>query len=494
MSLIQIDSLTFGYDGSSDMVFENLSLQLDTDWRLGCIGRNGRGKTTLLQLLTGKYEYTGSISAPVEFDYFPFPVENARRDTLAVALGVCPGAREWELRRELSLLEVEEEALSRPFDSLSNGEQTKALLAALFLRESGFPLIDEPTNHLDLNARRVVARYLARKKGFILVSHDRSFLDGSVDHILSFNRTGVELQKGNYSTWRQNKESRDSFERTQDQRLRREVGQLSAAARQTSGWSEQVEKTKHNNRNSGLRPDRGYLGHKSAKMMKRAKSIENRRQKALEEKSLLLKDIETADDLAIHPLEYHKECLAEFQEVGVAYGPQPVFEDLSLTVRRGERIALCGNNGCGKSSVLGLLRGAAIPHTGSVRLGSGLILSHLPQDTSFLRGDLRLFTREQCIDESLFKAILRKLDLSRSQFEKDMSTFSAGQKKKVLLAGSLCRRAHLYLWDEPLNYIDVLSRVQIEELLVRHRPTMLFVEHDSAFVDAVATRRVQLSY
>ena len=112
---------------------------------------------------------------------------------------------------------------------------------------------------------------------------------------------------------------------------------------------------------------------------------------------------------------------------------------------------------------------------------------------TFLSGYLKDFAKEQQIDESLFKAILRKLDFSRIQFEKYMQDFSAGQKKKVLIAASLCKQAHLYIWDEPLNYIDVLSRMQIEELIESFKPTMLFVEHDRAFCENIATKTVDLS-
>jgi lincosamide and streptogramin A transport system ATP-binding/permease protein len=120
------------------------------------------------------------------------------------------------------------------------------------------------------------------------------------------------------------------------------------------------------------------------------------------------------------------------------------------------------------------------------------VISYVPQDASFLAGRLSDFASEHKLDESLFKAILRKLDFSRAQFEKDMRDFSGGQKKKVLIAKSLCEKAHLYVWDEPLNFIDVFSRMQIEELLLSCRSTVLFVEHDSAFVDAVATKKVAL--
>ena len=128
---------------------------------------------------------------------------------------------------------------------------------------------------------------------------------------------------------------------------------------------------------------------------------------------------------------------------------------------------------------------------GSTRL-SGLTVSVVPQDTSFLKGSLRDFARESQVDETLLLAILRKLDLSRVQFEKDLADWSAGQRKKALLARSLCQSAHLYIWDEPLNYIDVWSRMQVEELLLTYRPTMLFVEHDGAFRRNIATRVVQL--
>ena len=133
-----------------------------------------------------------------------------------------------------------------------------------------------------------------------------------------------------------------------------------------------------------------------------------------------------------------------------------------------------------------------MPHTGNINIGSNLIISYVPQVASFLASDLSEYAREQQIDESLFKAILRKLDFSRLQFEKDMRDYSAGQKKKVLIAAGLCQRAHVYIWDEPLNYVDILSRMQIEDLIASYKPTMLFVEHDRAFCGNIATKTVQL--
>lgn len=492
MSLISVTNLTFAYDGSYDNLFENVSFQIDTDWKLGFTGRNGRGKTTFLNLLLGKYEYSGTISAKVGFEYFPFHVENKEQNTIDVISGIYPDYLHWELMRELSLLKVSEDVLYRPFASLSNGEQTKVLLAALFLKENSFLLIDEPTNHLDMNARKLVSQYLRTKSGFILVSHDRSFLDRCVDHILSINKTDIEIQKGNFSDWWENKQRQDQFELGENEKLKKDIKRLSEASKRTSNWSHEVEKTKNGTRNSGSKVDKGYIGHKAAKMMKRSKAMEHRQQAAIEEKSKLLKNIEGSESLKITQLAFHKNQLAELDRVAVYYGEKKVCTDVSFTIEQGERIALSGANGSGKSSILKLICGESIHYTGTFRKGSQLKISYVSQDTSHLQGNLSDYARSSGIDESLFKSILRKLDFSRVQFEKDMSAFSGGQKKKVLLAKSLCEKVHLHIWDEPLNFIDVISRMQIEELLLEHAPTILFVEHDSEFCKNVATRIVEL--
>lgn len=492
MSLISVTNLTFAYDGSYDNVFENVSFQIDTDWKLGFTGRNGRGKTTFLNLLLGKYQYRGNIAAIVSFEYFPFQVVNREYDTIDVIGGILPDYSHWELMRELTLLDVAEDVLYRPFSSLSNGEQTKVLLAALFLKENSFLLIDEPTNHLDMRARKLVSDYLNTKHGFILVSHDRAFLDNCVDHILSINKTDIEIQKGNFSSWWENKKKQDSFELAENDKLKKDIKRLSDSAKQKGSWSHEVEKTKRGSKISGVKADKGYIGHKAAKMMKRSKSIEKRQQTAVAEKSKLLKNLESSDRLKIAQVDYHKTRLAELEDVSIFYGAKTACRDISFTIDKGDRIALLGKNGSGKSSILKLICGEAISYTGSFRKGSQLTISYVAQDTSQLEGDLTGYAARHGIDESLFKAILRKLDFSRVQFEKDMSAFSGGQKKKVLIAKSLCEKAHLHIWDEPLNFIDVISRMQIEELLLQYTPTILFVEHDIEFCKNIATRVIEL--
>ncbi|GGA48870.1 Lsa family ABC-F type ribosomal protection protein [Paenibacillus physcomitrellae] len=492
MSLINVSNLTFAYEGSYDNIFEQVSFQIDTDWKLGFTGRNGRGKTTFLNLLLGKLEYSGTISAAVSFDYFPFTVEHPEHLTYDVVSDIYPDYEHWRLQKELSLLQLSEDVLYRPFESLSSGEQTKVQLAALFLKENHFLLIDEPTNHLDIHARQLVSQYLSRKKGFILVSHDRAFLDQCVDHILSINKTNIEIQKGNFSDWWLNKQRQDQYELNENEKLHKDIKRLSDASKRTGQWSQEVEKTKNGTRNSGSKVDKGYIGHKAAKMMKRSKTIEQRQHTAMEEKSKLLQNIETSDSLKISQLVYPKSQLAELDHVSINYEGKNVCQNVSFSIEQGDRIAVTGPNGSGKSSLLKLILGEEISFSGTFRKGSQLKISYVSQDTSNLRGSLSDYARQQEIDESLFKAILRKLDFSRLQFEKDMAWFSGGQKKKVLIARSLCEQTHLHIWDEPLNFIDVISRMQIEEVLLEYEPTMVFVEHDREFARKIATQTVEL--
>ena len=494
MARIQISHLTFGYDGSPDLIFDDASFQIDTDWKLGFVGRNGRGKTTLLRILMGELPDHGAVSAPVTFDYFPFEVPDPALSPLQIAAQMDPQGQTWRFLKEIDDLEVKEDALHRPFSSLSGGEQGKVLIAALFAREHHFLLIDEPTNHLDMAARQVMSRYLNGKKGFILVSHDRAFLDGCVDHILSINRANIEVQKGNFSSWEENKRRQDQFELEENDRLKKDISSLRAAARQAHAWADKAESVKIGIRPGGREKSmdaRAYYGEKSRRMQQRRKNLEARMDREIEEKEQLLKNLEKSDDLKIAPLRHPSSRLVSMKDVAVSYGDRPILNGLNLEVMAGDILALTGPNGCGKTSVLKLITGEIAPASGEVRLASGLILSIVPQ-LSPLSGSLRQFIEDAGVDETLFKTILRKLDFQRDQFDKDMASFSAGQKKKAFIARSLCQQAHLYLWDEPLNYIDVLSRMQIEKLIRAFRPTMVLVEHDRAFIQNTATRVLTL--
>lgn len=495
MSLIQVQNLTFAYEGSYETIFENVSFQLDTNWKLGFTGRNGRGKTTFMNLLLGKLEYQGSINAPVDFSYFPYQVPDGRVTALEAAEEMDPSFEYWKVAREMGKLQLDDEVLYRPYETLSNGEQTKLQLAVLFSKENNFLLIDEPTNHLDIRGRELVSRYLNSKRGFILVSHDRAFLDGCVDHILAINKSDIQVCRGNFSTWMENKQRQDAFEQAENEKLKVEISRLEQTAREKAQWSDVAERRKFGIDRMKVDNVKGYRplqGAKAAKTMARSKAIQQRQAAAIEEKQSLLKNIERSDTLKIYQTQFHSDRLVELKNVRIAYGAEPVCGPVSFTVRRGNRLALQGANGSGKSSILKLICGQPIPCTGEVWRGAGLRISYVSQDASGLSGKFSDFLAASGVDESLMLAILAKLDISRSQVEKDLSALSAGQKKKLLLARSICEPAHLHIWDEPMNYIDVISRMQLEELLTSFQPTILFVEHDKAFCQNVATGTIEL--
>lgn len=481
---LNVRDLSFTYEGSYSPVFDHVSFHVDTSWHLGLIARNGRGKTTLLRLMQGLHAYSGHIDLPLTPVYFPFTVDDPQQLTLFVMQAAAPEAEDWQLIRECNLLQLTEDALYRPFATLSRGEQTKALLAALFSREDVYPLIDEPTNHLDAHGRELVADYLRRKDGFLLVSHDRAFLNRCIDHVLSLNKSDIWVMQGNYGTWEERLTQQNDYEQARNEGLKKDIRRMEEAARRTAEWSDRVEATK-----IGFGPcDRGAIGHKAAKMMARSMATRARQERAIEEKQSLLHNLEKVGDLKLTNLRHPKSVLLDVQDGVVRYGQRTVAEGITFQLRQGDRVALTGRNGAGKSSILKALCGQGGALDGKVSIASNLVISYVPQETDFLRGDMRSFIQQSGVDETLFKAILRNMDFGRELFDQPIHAMSQGQKKKLLLARSLCIPAHLYVWDEPLNYIDVYSRKQVEALIAQSQPTLLLVEHDAVFLKNVCTR------
>ncbi len=546
LAQILVDHLTFAYEGSFDNIFEDISFSVDTNWRLGFLGRNGKGKTTFLNLLLGKYEYSGTIITSAAFDYFPYPVTQGQMTLSAADLleQWKAGCEPWRVLVELDQLRGNAEMLYRPFRTLSPGERTKVMLAVLFSGENDFLLIDEPTNHLDQESRENVKTYLATKKGFILVSHDRDLLDACTDHVLVLNRKSIDVQTGNFSVWWENKQRRDQFARAENEKHAKEIDKLRQSAAQKAQWADRNERTK-----IGFDPvkehdrsisTRAYIGAKTKKAQSRVSQLQKRIGREIEEKEGLLADLEEPVELKLMPLRHHKERLLHVRELSAAYegAARPAFSNLTFDLMQGERVALHGENGCGKSTLIKLIlqragmgktvqetcvlpgqpesatvdaarervqetgdlsgqqknsAGMGLPaiESGVCEAAAGLVISYVSQDTSMLKGSIQAFCKARGLEESLFCAILRQLDMDRVQFRKNMEDYSEGQKKKALIAASLLTPAHLYIWDEPLNYIDVFSRMQIERLLLACQPTMLFVEHDVRFREQIATKTVE---
>ena len=492
MSLISVNNLTFCYDGSYNNIFEDVSFNIDTDWKLGLIGRNGKGKTTFLKLLQGKYKYKGTISKNVDVDYFPFEVTNKDRMSIEIVNEIAPNVEDWEIMKELNLLNADTEILYRNFNLLSGGEQVKILLTSLFLKGNNFLLIDEPTNHLDIETRNNLVSYLEKKKGFILVSHDRNFLDKVVNHIIAINNSNIEIQQGNFSSWKENKDRQDNFEIMQNERLQKDINRLEIASKNVAKWSNEAEKAKSKKHNSETFIDKGYVGHKASKVMKSSKVMEQRIEKAIEEKEDLLKNIDRNDKLKLIPLISNKNPLVILNKLQIKYNDKVIFNPISFEVNNGDRIAITGKNGAGKSSILKLILGEKLEYNGIFKIANDLKISYVSQNTDNLKGSLKEFAYINKTDESIFKAMLVKMGLSQKDFDINIQDMSEGQKKKVLIAKSISEQANIYIWDEPLNYIDILTREQIEDTILNYNPTIIFVEHDERFIEKIATKIINI--
>ncbi len=493
MTMIDIRNLSFGYDGSDVMLFDGVNMRIDTSWKLGLIGRNGRGKSTFFKILRGELHYGGTISGLPEFVSFPFEVNDEYEFGGDVIRSIAPNAMDWEIRREMNYLELDEDILYKPYCVLSGGEKTKLQLISLFLDEVRFPLIDEPTNHLDTHGREVTANYLKRKNGFILISHDRNFLDLSTDHTMAINKTNIEISPVSFSTWWEQNELREKSEAAQNEKLKKDIARLKKAEETVEKWSNISESKK-----IGFDPRkeeksinrRSYEGAKAKKTMKLAKNMERRFEGKIEEKSSLLKNHENRESLKISGTKHYSDLLIKTKNLTLFYDGIRICEPVDLEIRQGMFFSLQGTNGCGKSTLLKLITGDAesnLTYEGELIKASNLTFSFVKQDISSLKGTLREYAFEVKADEPRFKSILRKMGFSKDNLEQDISSLSEGQKKCVLIAGSLCQDANIYIWDEPLNFIDIYIRQTIEEMLSESNITMLFIEHDKAFVDSIAT-------
>lgn len=500
MAQVSFIDLYFSYEGNQENIFENFSVSFDTRWKLGLIARNGRGKTTLLKLLSNQLQPTkgainlqhGSVPA-----MFPPPIDYLTKDiTKIVVCKATPEIEEWRLFRELSLLEVHVSLLERPFRTLSPGEQGKILLAALFAKEDAYVLLDEPGNHLDGDGKQILTTYLSGKKGFLLVSHERDLLDATTDHTMALLKSGPEIVAGPYRIWAAHRKNVEEFERTENKRLEKEIALLGESARRTGQWAEKSHRESTKDDGSGVKF--GLKEKKRAKTMKldrRAKQTIRQKERAATEKKKLLHDIEENAPLKMNPLHFHRDCLVSATNLGFGYGDKILLQDASFRVCRGERLCLTGRNGAGKSTLLKMISGAtpstALTVKGELYIPKGIKISVLPQMSELPSIQLMDFMYQRNLDTTKVLMLLRKMDFPREIFQGNISDFSSGQKRKLLIAMSICEEAHLYLWDEPLNFLDIQSREQVEEVLLSANPTLIFAEHDAYFCQKIATKYIR---
>ena len=458
MGSIKISNVSFRYEDSSNHIFNNLNLDLDSSWKLGLVGRNGRGKTTFLNLLQGKLVGRGEIQTKLNFSYYPIRIKDPANITL-YELQDQIMFEQWKLERELNLMHVDSNLIWQSFNTLSGGEQTKILLALSFIDENSFPLIDEPTNHLDEKSRQEICKYLTKHhKGYIVVSHDRNFLNQVTDHVLAIENTEIHLYQGNYATYEQIKEARDEFNREKNEKIAGEIKNLHNQKEQFYHWAQKIEARKNLGQktqyilNRRARVNKAAIGHAAAKMMKKSITRRNRMDKKIEEKEGLMVNIEDIPKLTMNFQSNYHSAFLKF-----------------------------------------LLNKVSANSNGRCELTNGLRISYLPQDLTIYQGSLKNFALHQKLSYEDLLNILKKMGFPHTNFNVPIEEMSMGQQKRIALAKSLLEPADLYLWDEPANYLDVFNQDQLINLLQEVKPAMLLIDHDQYFIEQVADERIKLA-
>lgn len=521
MAKININNLTYSYKEYYQPIFSDINLSIDTYWKLGLIGRNGRGKTTLLRLINGELEPDiGHVSKNVNIEYFPYSINTKYTNTLDVIkenIGLLKTMEdimdeiissnnenrfeeyqkildeyselegfsvEANIKKEFYLMNLSESLLEQDFDTLSGGEKTKMLIIALFLRKNAFVLLDEPTNHLDKEGKEAVLNYLSQKKGFILVSHDCELLDNVVDHIISINKSDISIEKGNYSTWLDNKNMTELYEFKTKERLEREIKDLERNSVMKRTWGNIANKEKAEFRTFGRSNDS-----RAAKFMRQAKASERNIQKNLEHKKSLLKNYETVSDLDINQNTLEDDALVTIIKLSFRYSNKLLFNNLTLQIRQGDRIWLKGNNGAGKTTLLKLISGEI--NSEHVLYQDNIKIAQSYQEPLWQEGLI-----DELIDDREFKYrffdICKLLDIKVFTKDKPIETYSSGEKRKIDLARALASENDLLLMDEPLNYMDTYFKEQLEKAILEYKPTLVFVEHDESFGKNISNKIINL--
>lgn len=318
MEPITINNLNFAYPGQAPL-FTNCSLNISSDWKMGLLGRNGRGKTTLMQIMMGHRAYTGTVTTNLVFAAFPLTITDPTNLTIYCLLAASgdTNLEQWQIERELGLMAVDPAILWQPYQTLSGGEQTKVQLATLFARDGVFLLLDEPTNHLDQAGRKQVGAYLhGKRQGFIITSHDQVFLDHVIDHTLVIERHQLVLEQGNYSTYFAQKRRRDQEAAASNRQLKAEIKDLKKSRQQRQQWAQQAEGEKKNNSHA----DKGFIGAKAAKMMKKTITTTNRLTKAIEQREGLMQEVEDVAPLTLNLLSNHHDLLLDLDNVNLKLG------------------------------------------------------------------------------------------------------------------------------------------------------------------------------
>ena len=508
---IRVTGLVKSFD-LEKKILNGLSFQVDSGERVGLLGKNGAGKTTLFRMLTGELEpdegevqlgagrRVGLIS---QIPVYPagYTVEDVLRSAFArmyrmkdemdtLALRMEQGASdETTLRRygELNArfeglggwdtdtavnkvangLSIPQDMRQREFDCLSGGEKTRVNLGRLILEDTDILLLDEPTNHLDLQATEWLEEYLRKFRGTVItISHDRYFLDRTVTRIIEIQDGKAEFYSGNYSFYAIEKERRYQERMKQYLKEQAKIQQLEKAAEQMHLWA--------------------FMGNDA--LHKRAFSMEKRIERMrTTQKPTKARKLEAR----FQSREFKGDEVLQIKGLTKSFGEKHLFSDVYLRCEGGERIALLGENGTGKTTLLNILTGSEKPDSGSVRLGPSVKAAYLPQVIHFdhpERSILDTMLYELDITPQSARNRLAAYQFTGEDVFKKVSVLSGGELSRLRLCMLMDESINLLILDEPTNHLDIDSREWLEEAVEAFDGTLLFVSHDRYFINRFATR------
>ena len=514
---IQVNNLVKSFEVGKN-VLDGLTFQVDQGERVGLLGRNGAGKTTLFKILTGELDYdegtvvvgqgrrVGLIS---QIPVYPagYTVEDVLRSAFARLQSLAEEMRALEARmaagesdpailKRYGTLSERFEAfggydtdvavnkiangLSIPdaqrqqlFDSLSGGEKTRVNLGRLILEDTDILLLDEPTNHLDLHATEWLEEYIRGFRGTVVtISHDRYFLDRTVTRVIEIQDGKAEFYSGNYSFYAVEKERRYQERMKQYEKEQAKIAQLEKAAEQLRVWA--------------------FMG--MDKTYRRAISMEKR----IERMRTTSKPTKARKmDARFSSAEFHGDEVLGIRNVSKSYGDKHLFEGISLKVEGGERIALIGDNGTGKSTLIKMIVGELYPDDGRIKTGPQVKEAYLPQIVRFDHPDWNLVENMMAAKRGLSAQSARNrlaaYDFRGEDVFKPVSVLSGGEQSRLRLCMLMDDEINFLILDEPTNHLDIDSREWIEEAVEAYDGTLLFVSHDRYFINRFATRIWELA-
>ena len=493
-------------------ILDGLTFQVDAGERVGLLGPNGCGKTTFLRILTGEVhpDEGDIVVAPnkrmgliSQIPVYPagYTVEDvldtafaplhemeaemtrlsqrmeegesdsallSRYDKLSAAFQIGGGYEtDTNKNKVCNGLSIPQDMRERPFDMLSGGEKTRVNLARLILEDTDILLLDEPTNHLDLRATEWLEEYLDRFKGTVLaVSHDRYFLDKVVRRVVEIQEGKAEFYSGNYSFYAVEKERRYEEKLRQYEKEQAKIQQLEKAAEQLRIWA--------------------YSG--NDKIFKRAQSMEKRIER-IRQTDKPRKDRKMA--VRFGEREFRGDEVLSIKNLGKSFGERTLFADVNLEVEGGERIALLGDNGTGKSTLIKIIMGEEEPEVGKLRKGPTVKVGYLPQIIHFDHPERTLVDTMLYDLDCTAQTARNRLAAFKFRGEdvfKPVSALSGGEQSRLRLCMLMDSKINLLILDEPTNHLDIQSREWIEEAVEDYEGNLLFVSHDRYFIDRFATR------